>query len=110
MKDLKEGVFSFIWAAICAWITVWVLVYLNSKLGYIDDFCFPAIVNFFHGHGFGVRKVFFFVFFLVYWLTGIHKLFGNILLMLIGWGALIFIVVLVVFLGFHFLRWIAGTV
>lgn len=110
MKNLREGIFSFIWAAICAWITIWVLVYLNSKLGYIDDWFFPAIVNFIHGSGFAVKKVFFFVFFLIYWLTGVHKLFGNVLLMLIGWTALIIIVALIVYFGFIFLRWISGTV
>ena len=110
MTNLREGIFSFIWAAICAWITIWILVYLNSKLGYTNDFCFPAIVNFFHNHGFAVRKVFFFVFFLIYWLTGIHKFFGNVLLMIIGWTVLIIIVALIVVLGFYFLRWISGTV
>lgn len=107
---MKDHIFSFVWAAICAWATVWILVYLNSKLQFNGDFIFPAITDFLHGRGFSVRKVCFWSFFLVYWLTGLHKLIGTALRVAIGWIALIFIASVVVIAGYYFLKWISGTV
>lgn len=103
---MKQGIFSFIWAGICALLSVLLLVYLDSKLNFSDDYFFPTIVDAIHSYGLSVRKVLFFSLYLLYWLTGIHKLFGNGILALIGWTALLVIICVVVVFGYWFVTWL----
>lgn len=105
--DMKESIFSFIWAGICALLSVLLLVYLDSKLNFSDDYFFPTIVDAIHGWGLSVRKVLFFSLYLLYWLTGIHKLFGNGILALIGWVTLLIIIAVVIVAGYWFVTWLA---
>lgn len=104
---MKEGIFSFIWAGICALLSVLLLVYLDGKLHFSSDYFFPQIVDTIHNYGLSVRKVLFFTLYLLYWLTGIHKLFGNGLLSLIGWTVLIVIIGVVLVAGYWFVTWLA---
>ena len=31
---MKEGIFSFIWAGICALLSVWLVLYVDAKIGF----------------------------------------------------------------------------
>ena len=103
---MKEGIFSFIWAGICALLSVWLILYVDAKLNFSSDYFFPAIVDTIHGWGLSVRKVLFFTLYLLYWLTGIHKLFGNGILALIGWTVLLVIICIVLVAGYWFVTWL----
>ena len=105
---MKEKIFSFIWAGICALLSVWLLVYLDAKIGFTEDYFFPVIVDTIHGWGWSVRRVLFFSLFLVYWLTGLHKLFGNWMLTIIGLVAFLIIAALVIIGGCWFIGWLAS--
>ena len=98
---MKEGIFSFIWAGICALLSVWLVLYVDAKIGFSNDYFFPTIV---------VRKVLFFALYLVYWLTGVHKLFGNGILALIGWTALLVIAAVVIVAGYWFVSWLVTCI
>lgn len=103
---MKESIFSFIWAGICALLSVWLILYVDAKLNFSDDYFFPTIVDAIHSWGLSVRKVLFFSLYLLYWLTGIHKLFGNGLLSLIGWVTLLIIIAVVIVAGYWFVTWL----
>lgn len=32
---MKEGIFSFIWAGICALLSVWLVLYVDAKIGFL---------------------------------------------------------------------------
>lgn len=85
-------------------------IWLDAKLVWSQELFFPAIIDFFHGYGLAVRKILFWSLFLLFWGTGLHKFFGNVLLQLIGWVVALVIVVIVVIAGYYFLRWISGTI
>lgn len=103
---MKEGIFSFIWAGICALLSVWLILYVDAKLNFSSDYFFPAIVDAIHDWGMSVRKVLFFSLYLLYWLTGIHKLFGNGILALIGWVTLLVIICVLIVAGYWFVTWL----
>ena len=73
IRLMKEGIFSFIWAGICALLSVWLVLYVDAKIGFSNDYFFPTIVDAINDFGWSVRKVLFFSLYLVYWVTGIHK-------------------------------------
>ncbi len=103
---MKESIFSFIWAGICALLSVWLILYVDAKINFSSDYFFPQIVDTIHGWGMSVRKVLFFTLYLLYWLTGIHKLFGNGILALIGWTVLLVIICIVLVAGYWFVTWL----
>ena len=53
-----------------------------------------------------VAIILFFSLYLLYWLTGIHKLFGNGLLALIGWVTLLVLICVVIVAGYWFVTWL----
>ncbi|MCM1323132.1 MAG: hypothetical protein NC218_03015 [Acetobacter sp.] len=102
---MKSFIFNFIWAAICAWMAVGLLGYLNAKTGLLQDFCFPAIIEFAGSFGFKAKTVLFLALFLVFWATGMHKCIGRWLLTLIGVIALVIVAGFVLLIGYSFLVW-----
>lgn len=48
---MKEGIFSFIWAGICALLSVWLVLYVDAKIGFSNDYFFPTIVDAIHDFG-----------------------------------------------------------
>lgn len=102
---MKNFIFGFIWAGICAWMAVWLVGYLNVKTGFLQDFCFPAIINFVNGFGFSAKTVLYLVLFLIFWATGMHKFVGRWLLNLIGLVTLIVVVGALLLGGYLFLSW-----
>ncbi len=103
---MKNFIFGFIWAAICAWMAVWLVGYLNAKTGFLQDFCFPAIINYVNGFGISVKTVLFLTLFLIFWATGMHKFVGRWLLTLIGVIALIIVAGVLLLGGYLFLSWL----
>ena len=107
---MKEGLFSFIWAGICALLSVWLVLYVDAKIGFSNDYFFPTIVDAIHDFGWSGRKVLFFALYLVYWITGVHKLFGNGLLALIGGTAFLVIAAVIIVAGYWFVSWLVTCI
>ncbi len=107
---MKTFIFSFIWAGICALLSVWLLLYVDAKLNFTEDYFFPWIIDTIHGWGWSVRKITFFALYLVYMITGLHKLFGNGILALIGVVALAIIAILVIAGGYWFVSWLVTLI
>ncbi len=107
---MKESIFSFIWAGICALLSVWLILYVDAKLNFSSDYFFPEIVDTIHGFGLSVRKVLFFALYLLYWLTDISKKFGNWLLAIIGLIALVVIICILLVFGYYIVTKLAGYV
>ncbi len=103
---MKEFIFSFIWAGICALVSVLLIQYVDAKINFSDDYFFPAIMDIIHSYGLSVQKVLFFSLYLVYWITGIHKLFGNLILQLIGWIVVIAVGCVVIVAGYWLVCWL----
>lgn len=40
---MKEGIFSFIWAGICALLSVWLVLYVDAKIGFSNDYFFQQL-------------------------------------------------------------------
>jgi len=99
-------VYSFVWAALCAWMVIWLIGYFDAKVGFLNDFCFPQIISFIHGYGLSAKTVAFLAIFLIFWATGIHKIVGRGILFLIGWTCIIILVGLALICGYAFLSWI----
>jgi hypothetical protein len=106
---MKDHIFSLIWAAICAWLFTKALIWADSQFGFAAMPVFAWVVNLLHDWGLSVKKVVFFGFLTLFLVTGIHKLLGLWLGKLIGWAALIVIVIVICVVGWHFLTWIVST-
>ena len=104
---MKEKIFEAVWAALCAWLTVWLLLKLNAVFDLSEFLSTPF--GWIHSHGLSVRKVLFVFFFLLYWVTGKNKIFGHIILIVIGVVTVIIVGLFIVYFGYHFLSWLAGT-
>ena len=102
---MNNIIFNFIWTAICAWMAVWIVGYLNLKTGFLQDFFFPAVINFVGGFGVPAKTVLFLALFLIFWATGMHKFVGRWLLTLIGLVALVVVTGALLLIGYHFLMW-----
>jgi hypothetical protein len=100
---MKNWIFSFVWAAICAWTVVKVLLYFNlaEKM--------PWAVGFIHNWGFSAKTVYFLVIFFFFWITGLNKFIGSAIRYLIGSIVLIVVLALVCYFGYAFLTWLIGT-
>lgn len=107
---MKEGIFSFIWAGICALLSVWLISYVDAKINFSADYFFPAIVDTIHGWGWSVKRVLFFSLYFLYWITGIHKLFGNGILALIGWTVLLVFAAAFIVAGYWFVSWLVTCI
>lgn len=105
---MKEGVFSFIWAALCAWIIVWLLLVINAKTGFANEWIFPNVIQWVQNWGVSFRKVLFVALFIILWATGYHKLIGNCILMAIGYICLIAITILALLCAYWLLSTLAG--
>lgn len=101
-------VYNFIWAAICAWMLVWLLGDLDAKFGILNHYYIPNIIEFVRGFGWSAKTILFIATFLVFWTTGIHKIVGRILLFLIGWTVIIILAGLVIMVAYAFLSWLIG--
>lgn len=102
-------IYEFIWAALCAWMCVWLLGSLDTKFG-ILQYCFiPNIIEFVHGFGVSAKTILFLAIFLVFWASGIHKIVGRILIIFIGWIVIIILVGLGLMCAYAFLSWLAGS-
>ncbi len=104
-----EHIFRFIWAAICAWILVWFIGYIDAKTDFLEELFFPNVIDFIHGFGLSAKKVLFFALFLFLWLTGLHKYIGRGIFLLLGIIFWIIIIGLILLGGYWFLTWISGT-
>lgn len=104
---MKEKIFEAVWAALCAWLTVWLLLKLNAVIGISEFLSTPC--GWVHSLGLSVRKVLFGFFFLLYWATGMNKIVGHIILILIGIITVIIVGSIIIYFGYHFLAWLAGT-
>lgn len=105
---MKEKIFEAVWAALCAWLTVWLLLKLNAATD-LSEGIFSAFCGFIHSFGWSVRKVLFIFFFLLYWATGMNKIFGHIILIAIGVITIVFVGSIILYFGYYFLVWLAGT-
>jgi len=108
---MKERIFSFVWAAICAWATVHLLLWLDTKLEFSELWFFPAMLEYFHEWGLPItfRQVLFFGLLLTYWFTGLHKYVGYGILMAIGFTVILVIAILLILLGYQLVMWMAGS-
>lgn len=106
---MQEHIFYFLWAAICAWIFTKILIWTNDQIGLSVMPGFVWAVDLVHGWGLSIKKMVFFALLVLFLLTGIHKLLGNWLGVLIGWVILIIVVIIVCVVGWHFLTWIVST-
>jgi len=106
MKDLF---FSFFWAAICAWIATWLLIKADMKWGLSSEWVFPTIIDFLCQYNIPVKKFTFCTLTLLFLITGLHKLIGNGIRILIGIVGFILFVSVVVFGVFLFLSWLAAV-
>lgn len=104
-----EHAFKFIWAAICAWIFVWLIGYINDHTAFLEKAFFPSILDFIHGFGFSAKKVLFFALFIFLWLTGLHKYIGRGIFFFIGIALWVILIGLILIGGYWFLTWISGT-
>ena len=115
MEIIKGWIFNFVWAALVALATVAGLVWLNGKIDLDEWLFFPTIVEFLHSHGMSVKKILFFILFLLYWLNSWHHVITRGLLAI---AEFIFKIVLIVvgtillvtaaYFGWHFLCWLAN--
>ena len=108
-KKMKETIFNIIWSAILAWLMTKGAVLLDARFDISEMYCIPDIIDFLHGFDFSVKMVFFILMTAFLALTGIGKLLGNFLLTIIGfiiWGG---IIALILFVVYHLMIWIAGT-
>jgi uncharacterized membrane protein YfhO len=109
-------VYNFIEAALVAVLTVWALVWLNTRIISLDEWLFfPNIIAFLHNHGLSVKTVLFFVLFFLYWPSDGHHYIVRGIIEVVKFFAKIFIsigivilAVLAAYLGWHFLVWIAS--
>ena len=101
-------VYAFIWAAICAWVIVWLIGYLDAKYGFLDTLFFPAIINFIHGFGISAKTVLFVVLTFLLWGTEWYKYIGRGLFNLIGLVVLLLFIGLIILGGYWFLNWMSG--
>jgi len=92
---MKNIIFSVIWAAVCAWITVWLISMANSKTNFAEWSFIPAVVDAIHNFGWSAKKVLFFTLTAVYLFTGIHKLVGGGILFLLGCSYLLVVGLLI---------------
>ncbi|MBR2273782.1 MAG: hypothetical protein IJ864_02990 [Alphaproteobacteria bacterium] len=56
-----------------------------------------------------MRKILFWVLFFLYWLTGINKIFGHWILIAIGVISFLFVGFVIIYVGYNFLRLMAGS-
>lgn len=103
-----KHIYSFVWAALCAWMCVWLLGSLDAKFGILQHYFIPTIIEFVHGFGVSAKTILFLAIFLVFWASGIHKIVGRIFLLIIGWIVIIIVVGLALMCGYAFLSWLAG--
>ena len=107
---MKDKIFSFIWAALCAWVTVQLLAWLNVKLNLTEVLFMPSVMSFCHSHGLPFRRILFWSITLLYWFTGTHKFLGHALLITIGYAVLLIVAIVVVLILYHFMVWLTATV
>ena len=106
---MKKIIMSIVWALICAWAITRLLLYVDARVGFTQEYFFPSIIDFIHGFGFSARKVLFTILTAFFAATGIHKFFGKTLLWLIGVVLILACIVLALFIAYHAISWLAGT-
>ena len=85
---MKTNCFKVVWAALCAWLTVLLLLWLDAELG-LSDRIFSVFCNYIRSYGIPVRKFLFIALFLFYLITGKHKILGPAILTVTGYIYLI---------------------
>lgn len=99
---MKEVAFSVIWAAICAWVCTQLLVWID-----LTRFSFVAgIANQISQWGFSPKIVCFFAFGILFLVTGIHKLVGTALRVVLGWAGVIVGFVLAIVVCWYIVKWL----
>ena len=106
-----KTIFSFVWAALCAWAMVMLLLWLDTKLDLREIWFFPEMLEWFRNSGlpFSFRQLLFFGLLLTFLFTGLHKYIGQGILFMIGVVCILVVAILVIFFGYHFVMWLAGT-
>lgn len=106
---MKNIIMSIIWALICAWLITRLLLYVDARIEFTQEYFFPSIIDFIHGIGFSARKVCFTLITLFFILTGIHKWFGQAILFVIGVVVILACVALAIFIASHIIGFMANT-
>lgn len=106
---MKDTIMSIIWALICAWLITRLLLYVDARVGFTQEYFFPDIIDFIHGIGLSARKLFFALIAIVLALTGIHKSFGQVLLFMIGIVVILGCVTLAVLAAYHIIGFLANS-
>lgn len=105
---MKRKIFYFLWAVICAWLFVKLLLWVDFQFELTQTAVFAPVVDFIHKWDLSVRKVLFCVLVIVFLITGIQNYFGHWLLTILGIAIFLFVAMLVIYLGWTFLAWISS--
>jgi hypothetical protein len=82
--SIKNIVFSLIWAMLCSWITMKLIVLCDAEWHFTQMAFVPQIIGFIHGFGISAKTVLFLTLTALFTFTGIHRLFGGALKYLLG--------------------------
>lgn len=103
---MKDFFLSLFWAAICAFAATWLLIQANAKWEWSSMWIFPAVIDFLHQYNIPVKAFIFCSLLFTFLVTGLHKLIGNGVRILIGIAGFLLLVVVVLFVGFYFISWL----
>ena len=103
---MKEKILSFFWALFCAWLTVLILSWLNTKINFTGFV--PSLIDYLYAHEWAPKTVLFYALTLFYWFTGIHKFFSVPMFVIIGFATIAVIAVLVLGFGIIIINWLTG--
>lgn len=105
---MRDFFFSLFWATICAFVATWLLLKADESYAFSAEWIFPTVIEFLHNNNIPVKSFVCVFFILLFLLTGLHKLVGHGIRILIGIVGVILIVLVAVFVIFTFLSWMAS--
>lgn len=94
---MKDGFLSLFWAAVCAGLATWYIVEQDAKYHFLSQWwIFPTLSDILKEYQIPMEVFIFSSLTLLFLITGLHKLIGNGIRILIGIAGFITLVCLVV--------------
>ena len=108
-NGFKNFVFSLLWAMICAWLVMKLIIFIDAQY-HLSQIAFaPAVINFINGFGISARMVLFVIITAILLFTGAHKWFGGMLVYVLGFAYIAFFVALGGAVIYYVFVWLTGS-